>query len=486
MSQRRPAAGALDLVALEPVFLEPVLRTYLARQPWFLGDEFDARVVSKEILWRAGSPGDQGPALVWALVESGGRRYQALVGVGHESVTSGRCGEGESARLGSLASGYLAYDALADAELCLALLEVASHRHLHASLVRPAGDDRSRVSYLIYDDRLLLKLYRRLQDDPGPEPDVEVTLALDRLGFDHLPAPVTTWRKGGRDLAMAQEFLVGGTEGWSLALTSLRELYASAVTAVTGAGDPDPAGEAVTGAGGDFGAEARRLGEMTARMHLVLAAAFGTEPGRPTEWAERTRAGLHPLSERELLPAGASLGPALLAVERLAGVEDPGLAIRPHGDFHLGQVMRTATGWFVLDFEGAPDDPTIAPPVRCSPVWDVAGMLHSFRHAAATARRERGPEESESVADLARAWEQRNRAAFLQGYLSTPDVASLLPPRQASFEAVLSAHSVEQAAMEIVAAGGRSERDDLSGRDLERLLLAAEALTAPGATPPRG
>ena len=507
MSQGRPAAGSFDLVALEPAFLEPVLRTYLARQPWFRGDEFNARVVSKEILWRAGPPGhvisggagaaeapapggaaspglpaEPGPALVWALLESGGRSYQALVGICHESVIRGRCGERERALLGPLASGYVAYDALADAELCLALLEVASDRRAHASLVRPAGDEPSRVSYLVYDDRLLLKVYRRLRD-PGPDPDVEVTLALDRMGFNHLPAPVFTWGREGRDLAMAQEFLVGGTEGWSLGLTSLRELYASAVATSAATADTRPVVETVAGAGGDFGAEARRLGEMTARMHLALAGAFGAEPGRPARWAERARAGLDALSGSGLLPGGLSLAPAFEVLERLAAVEDPGMAIRPHGDFHLGQVMRTAMGWFVLDFEGAPDYPTGGPPARCSPAWDVVGMLHSFRYAAATARRERGPEESESVADLARAWEQRNRTAFLQGYLSTRDVAALLPPRQASFETVLSAHSVEQAALEIAAAGGRSARGDLARRDLERLLVAAEAISAVGEAP---
>ncbi|MBO0894608.1 MAG: hypothetical protein J2O39_09530, partial [Acidimicrobiales bacterium] len=276
MSLRGPAPGALDLVALEPAFLEPALRTYLARQAWFHGDEFDATTLSKEILWRA--PGEEGPALVWALVDSAGRRYQALLGVAHESLIAGRYGE--PALVGPLAGGYLAYDALADHDLCLALLEVASDGRQRARLVRQTGDDRSRVSYLVYDDRLILKLFRRLRDDPGPEPDVEATMALDRVGFNHLPAPVASWHRGGRDLALAQEFLVGGTEGWSLALTSLRELYASAEAASTESGEPGAALETVALAGGDFGAEARRLGEMTARMHLALAAAFGAEPGQ--------------------------------------------------------------------------------------------------------------------------------------------------------------------------------------------------------------
>lgn len=474
---------ALELIALEPAFLEPVLRTYLTRQAWFPGDEGEAIMVSAEVLWRAdapapnppeatsGRPDEGGPALVWSLVEAAGRRYQALLGVCHEDVAAGRFGERESALLGPLASGYLAYDALADPELCLALLEVVTDGRERAGLVRQVGDERSRVASLVYDDRLIVKLYRCLRDHPGAEPDVEVTLTLDQVGFNHLPAPVACWRREGRDLALAQEFLVGGTEGWSLALTSLRELYASA-------GAEAPSLEAVAGAGGDFGAEARRLGEMTARLHLALAAAFGAGPTRAAEWAERASARLAALSDGGLLPPGLSVERAVELLDRLAKVDDPGLAIRPHGDYHLGQVMRTAMGWFVLDFEGAPEAPVGVPPPRCSPVWDVVSMLHSFRYAAAAARRERGPEESASAADLARAWAQRNSTAFLQGYLSTPDVARLLPPRQASFEAVLSAHSVEQAAIELAASGRRADWVEVPRQELERLLAGGEELSS--------
>jgi maltokinase len=465
--------GAIDLVALEPAFLEPVLRTYLARQPWFEGDEEAARLSSRDILWRRA--GELGPALVWALVEVAGPRYQALLGVSHETAGR-RCGERDAALLGPLAGGYLAYDALADPELSLALLEVVSGGRERATLVRQVvGGERSRMTCLAYDDRVMVKLYRRLQADPGPEPDVEVTEALDRVGFNHLPAPMAYWRREGRDLAMAQEFLVGGTEGWSLALTSLRDLYAGAAAP---AEEPPPTPEAVAGAGGDFGAEARRLGEMTARLHLALAAAFGVEPGRAADWAERARAGLARLAGKGGLPRATDLDGARSALDRMAGLEDPGVAIRPHGDYHLGQVMRTAMGWFVLDFEGAPEHLAGGPPARCSPVWDVVGMLHSFRYAAAEARRERGPEESASVADLARAWEQRNRAAFLQGYLSTPDIAALLPPRQASFEAVLAAHSLEQAALELDAPGA-ADRAVVAGEELERLSGGDGGLSVP-------
>ena len=77
----------------------------------------------------------------------------------------------------------------------------------------------------------------------------------------------TTWRLrwcagSGRGviLGVVQEPLADRSGGWALAITSLRDFYAT--------------GGAPEAAGGDFGAEARALGTMTARMHLALDRAF--------------------------------------------------------------------------------------------------------------------------------------------------------------------------------------------------------------------
>lgn len=462
--------------------LAALLGPYMGRQRWYAvagGPQSDghsparARVLDGEVL-RAGNP-----RFVWLLVEAGGARWQVLIGLrpepegvqviaGHDAAVLGLIDDPQLGRT-------VAYDAVIDPELCVALLELVSADQESASRCRPVGAEQSNTS-LVYDDRLILKIYRRLR--AGPNPDVEVILALDEVGFNHVAAPLATWRRGEYDLALAQEFLGGATDGWALALTSLRDLYGSAshtgqIPAVPrgapsayadwgpsggepGEGDIEAAlmTRLVTAAGGDFGGEARRLGAMTAKMHVALARAFGTQEAVPDQWADSVAAQLQTLDSQALdqdqaMDGQPVSGRATLLLDRLRAVTHPGACIRVHGDYHLGQVMRGEVGWYVLDFEGEPARPLAERRHFTSPLRDVAGMLRSFQYATAVAASERGPTESPDLADLGGAWEARNRTAFLQGYLSDPGIQDLVPADPAELQTVLGAFELEKAVYEV-------------------------------------
>ena len=160
-------------------------------------------------------------------------------------------------------------------------------------------------------------------------------------------------------------------------------------------------------------------------------------------WADEMIADLDQLLTQGVEAAGAAGadGPALSVegVDREApasritpvrDLTDGGLAIRHHGDLHLGQMLRTDDGWVILDFEGEPARDVEARRRHASPLRDVAGMMRSFDYAAAAALLERrSPRDSDwdNLQAFGDTWAAVNREAFWDAYLSTVGASGLLP-----------------------------------------------------------
>ncbi|MGI9002749.1 MAG: hypothetical protein ACR2GH_13965 [Pseudonocardia sp.] len=93
-------------------------------------------------------------------------------------------------------------------------------------------------------------------------------------------------------------------------------------------------------------------------------------------------------------------------------------AHRIDGDPHLGQTLRTPSGWLVIDFEGEPSK-AVAERVRPDSVLrNVAGMLRSFDYAAQHQLAEWGDvaQPELQLAAWASEWANRNQSAFCYGY----------------------------------------------------------------------
>jgi maltokinase len=478
---------------ISPTALAPSLAEYLPRQRWFGAKDRTIELVrirsidqlSGEQSWPAMLRVDADVALAGA----GEARYQVLLGLRPTGVNCEFLSGHESAVLGEFETPQgqaVVYDALLDSELALGLLKVVAP-HRPAERVRPLGAEQSNTS-LVYDDAMILKVFRRLTE--GHNPEVEVIETLAACGFTSVPEPLASWREGDVDLAFLQRFLPGATDGWNMALNSLRELFAEhsigaspPPTEALGIGAAPPKeGADPAEARGDFAPEAERIGEVTAELHQAMAKGFGTTKVTGADWAEAMEdqlervlgSGTASSSEDRPLVEGARR-----IITRLREIPDPGPAIRVHGDYHLGQVLRTDAGWFVLDFEGEPARPLEERIRPSSPLKDVAGMLRSLSYAPAVAL----SYQEDDMSVLGRAWESRNRDSFLAGYLRKaqfdPETGRepILPSDPAVRSAVLAAFELDKALYEV--AYERANRPDWARIPLEAVgrLTGAAART---------
>lgn len=308
---------------------------------------------------------------------------------------------------------------------------------------RVGSAEQSNTS-ILYGDRAILKLFRRLEH--GAHPDVEIGAFLAERGFPHVPALFGTLAVGdseGESVAGMLQALVPGAE----------DAWAHAVRA---------AGDVLAGRGAltAYAADAGQLGAVTRALHDALAsdpahADFAPEPARMDDvrrWAQGAHAAYDAM-RAAAEAAGTTLPDAVMdraavleRVDALAAdaADDAGAAIRHHGDYHLGQVLRSRdSGLFVVDFEGEPAKPLVERRRKHSPLRDVAGMLRSFAYAAAFAAREAGGGDRGEVDARAGAWEAGARGAFLDAYFG-PGTAAYLPRARGHADALVALFETEK------------------------------------------
>ncbi len=343
------------------------------------------------------------------------------------------------AYVGSVGDNH-AYDAMRDRDATVPWLthlvaaSTVGPMHFHPAGVAyiPEGlpgdvisGEQSNTS-LIYGETAILKLFRRLE--PGLNPDVEVHEALRATDNPHIAPLLGHVEIDGEPgtepatVAFLQSFVPNASDGWRLATSSVRDLYAEA----------DLHADEV---GGDFAGEAERLGEATAAVHRDLAAVLPTaEVGADWYGELATQLTARLDAAVGIVPELAEHADGLRALYAdVAGLHEPTTAQRVHGDLHLGQVLRTTTGWIVLDFEGEPARSLASRRELDTPLRDVAGMLRSFDYAARHLLVEQ-PGETQ-LAYRAQEWAERNRTAFCAGYAGASGTDPATSPLLRALEA---------------------------------------------------
>ncbi len=439
--------GALTM----PEHLDPtVLETYLTRTRWFAGKGRALRVTGAERIGVVPGGVEDGPTVVLHLVEV--TYDDAPAGAGDRVETYQvplSCYTDPERRLDHAFIGWWqepglgwvhAYDALHDKQAMACWLRsfVASRQHAvgdpdtgltfhrlpgheldpDATATLFTGEQSN--SSVRFGEDAVLKVFRKIT--PGANPDIEVHEVLTRAGSDQV-ARLYGWVGLETDqgvplhLAMLQEYLTTATDGFDLALSSVRNLFA----------EGDLHAHEV---GGDFAGESSRLGVTLAEVHEALRTSFPT----PTLPSAEIAAGMTARLDAALpvVPELAAHAEVLRTLyQRLSALGDLE-AQRVHGDLHLGQTLRTASGWRVVDFEGEPAK-ALAERVLPDSRWrDVAGMLRSFDYAPHVVERtidEADPQVASQHAVRAQEWAHRNRNHFLTAYAGgdlTADQRTLL------------------------------------------------------------
>ena len=332
--------------------------------------------------------------------------------------------------------------------------EIAAARKSSTTALRAEQSNSS----LRFGDILIVKFFRRLQ--PGLNPDEEVLRALATVGFERVPRYVgsVSWRSGDgatHAVALAQGFVPNIGDGWTWMLQRLNAVAA---------GTTDPQVD-------QFSPE-RLLGRRTGDLHVALGAI--QEPEFTPEMADgagidenlqRTRAAIEEtillLQERTsqlpdyLITRMPDAISGLLALaERINGYQDEvnTLRIRVHGDYHLGQTLRTPNDdWAIIDFEGEPARSLEERRRRASALKDVAGMLRSFAYARGAAERVAEIAATPAANDRLQNWEVGARRAFLKGYRQglASTTNRYVPEDDAAFGRALAAWELDKALYEV-------------------------------------
>jgi maltokinase len=294
-------------------------------------------------------------------------------------------------------------------------------------------------SSLVFANRLILKLFRLLE--PGENPELEVTRALAGAGFEACAAPLG-WIEGlGSTLGILQRYYAGSVDGWKLATERVADHYEST--------DGDP---------GNFATDAGALGRLTAELHAAMATALPKAAEGQPDLGRLSARLLGQLAQvTALVPELAGQRDAIEEVYRKAEAAGGGSRYlqRIHGDYHLGQVLKSGQVWIVIDFEGEPARSLEERRRLASPLQDVAGMLRSFDYAAFSPLvlgedpDTPGPTRDELARfeGPAAAWIEANRNAFLDGYLARAGDSGWLA---GDHELLLRAFELDKAVYEVM------------------------------------
>jgi maltokinase len=253
---------------------------------------------------------------------------------------------------------------------------------------RPITADQSNVSVVV-GERYVVKWMNQTRQARAPR----LMAHLTAVGFAGTPRSYGAAWAGDALVALVTAYLPGSADGWDWCVDALLAELAGGPPAAFG---PD-------------------LGELAADLHAALATpsrvlpepiSTAPVPGPAPDLFARVRADAEAAGDED----GRWLAAHLPAIEADAAARPGGPvpSIEGHGDLHVGQVLRWAGGYAVIDFDGNPVAGAGPEPVA----RDLAQLRTSLLHVARIADRRTGGEHAEAPA----AWGRRAADDLLDAY----------------------------------------------------------------------
>lgn len=357
------------------------------------------------------------------------------------------------------------------------------------------GGEQSNSAVAIGDEHFL-KLFRRPR--VGHNPDAEIGIFLtDQTEFRNSPLVEATIEISGADgnrcLALISEQVQGDTDAWSYTLDNLKDFWERLAELadrpevppgfrITSRGDStfektvrdfNKIGELIPKLLGPFNQEVAQLGRRTAELHTALASCHDDPAFAPELLTQESlnelisqirievQATCSLLEKTESDIAISSDLPSRLS-ERANEFLDRMLTfdaaqanvvnIRCHGDYHLGQVLRTDSDFFILDFEGEPDRPFNERRQKRCALKDVAGMIRSLHYASCTTAVGILPSPDPAITNAKlwqRFWFEYAAAAFSVAYKDSAEGQSFLPADWETYQKLLDLFLLEKVLYEL-------------------------------------
>jgi len=344
---------------------------------------------------------------------------------------------------------------------------------------------------ILYGDRLLFKMYRKLDDGINPEPETLRFLAAKNR-FKQVPVyvgKIEYHAATGKiyDLGVLQTYIACHGDAWRNTLTSLAQFIEHLLShrhdlpklpaqlptlfEVVDSGIPEQFRDLVRGLHLEM---AVLLGRRTAEMHQALSSGAPNSSWSKEEFSTlyqrslfQSMRGLLRKNFQNLAAQLQSLPDAvqgratlvlaaekelIACLQKITGRRLSAMKCRIHGDLHLGQALFTGKDFVFIDFEGEPAHSLNDRRLKRSPLRDVAGMIHSFHFAAMTTLVHHGtvhPDDLPWLEPWLEAWYLYVSGSYLKGYLHTLKNSPLIPENRAQLATMLRCYLIQKVVHEL-------------------------------------